>query len=414
MSFEIVEKSQVVREITLTIPGEDVRKIESQMVNHAKKTMSMPGFRKGKVPASLIRKHAGASIDEDARREALQNAVREAVATIPNLIHVGKVDIITPKAEDGGLVAKVNVEIPPTLEVGNYKGLEVSVADVSVTDEAIDKELNNRRERNAVIEPVEDRKTVEDGDVVMVSLSNPNEVAEAFCRTGERQITLGKGYFNADMEKQIVGATIGNPVELKATVNEKEAIVTVVVNEIKKRVLPELDDEFARDNDADSLADLRENIKKQLTEDAEKAREEEIENKLMEKLRADNAMEIPEGYVRARAAQAIRLQLEQMLRQQVNEAMLERISENMRPEELQEYKDDYHNEIILNAIAKTENIEVSEEDTVKEATKWFQSTDENRVKAWLKTNNAAAFVGDQVKRDRALEVIKGAAKISKP
>ncbi len=84
----------------------------------------------------------------------------------------------------------------------------------------------------------------------------------------------------------------------------------------------------------------------------------------------------------------------------------------MRPEELQEYKEDYHNEIILNAIAKAENIEVTEEDTVKEAVKWFQSADENRVKAWLKTNNAASFVGDQVKRDRALEIVKGAAKIS--
>ena len=417
MSFEIVEKSQVVREITLTIPGEDVRKIESKMVEQARKTMSMPGFRKGKVPASLIRKRAGASIDEDARREAVQNAVREAIANVENLIHVGQVDILTPKSEDGGLVARVNVEVPPTLKVGNYKGLEISVADANVTDEQVEQELQNRRERNAVIEPVEDRKVVEAGDITMVTINSVNEAAEKICRTGDRQISLGKGYFNEEMEKQIVGATIGNAIELKANIKdgeeEKEAVVSLVVNEIKKRVLPELDDEFARDNDAENLDALREAVKKELMENAEKARDEEIENKLMEKLRADNGIEIPEGYVRARAAQAIRLQLEQMMRQQIGEEMLDRIANNMRPEELQEYKDDYHNEIILNEIAKAENIEISDDDTLKEAMKWFQNMDENRVKAWLKTNNASQFVGDQVKRDRAYDIVKDAAKISK-
>jgi trigger factor len=413
MSFEIVEKNQVVREITLTIPGEAVRKIASKMVEQARKTMSMPGFRKGKVPASLIRQRAGASIDEDARRESIQDAVREAIAGISNLIHVGQVEIVTPKSEDGGLVAKLNVEITPNLEVGNYKGLEVAVADVNVTDDDVQKELENRRERNAVIEPVTDRQVVEDGDVVMVTLSNPNETAQNICRAGDRQITLGKGYFNADMEKQLVGATIGNAVELKASINENEAVVTAVVNEIKKRVLPALDDEFARDNDADNLDALREAVKNQLIENANKARDEEIENKLMEKLRADNAMDIPEGYVRARAAQAIRLQLEQMTRQQYGEEILNRIAQNMRPEELEEYRVDYHNEIILNAIAKAENIEVSEEDTIKEAKEWFQNIDENKLKSWLKTNNAAEFVGDQVKRDRALEIVKNAATINK-
>ena len=412
MSFEIVEKSQVVREITITVPGETVRKVESKLVEQVRKTASMPGFRNGKVPASLIRKRAGASIDEDARREILQDSVREALANIQNLLHVGEVEIVTPKTEDGGFIAKVNAEVAPVVEIGNYKGLEISVPKTNVTDEQVQEELERKRERNAVIEPVQDRQVVEENDVVMVTLSNPNETAEMICHAGDRQITLGKGYFNADMEKQIVGATIGHPVDLKTTLNEKEATVTVVVNEIKKRVLPALDDEFARDNDAESLDALREEIKKQLTEQAEKARDEEIENKLMEKLRADNAIEIPEGYVKARAVQAIRLQLEQMMRQQIDDMMMARIASNMKPEEVEEYRVDYHNEILLNAIAKAENIEVSEDDTINEAKKWFQNIDENKLRNWLKTNNAAEFVGDQVKRDRALEIVKNAANIS--
>ena len=414
MSFEIVEKSQVVREITVTVPGDVVRKAESKIIETTRKTLKMDGFRKGKVPASLIRQRAGESIAEDARRECLQEAVREALDTIENLLHVGEVEVVVPKTEDGGFVAKVDAEIAPVLEVKDYKGLEISEPDVVVTDEMVDAELEKMREKLAVIEPVEDRKVVEDGDVLMVTLSDPNEAASKFCSAGDRQITVGKGYFNEDMEKALVGAEIGNPVELKAHVNDEDAVVTVKVNEIKKRVLPALDDAFALDTgEAENLAELREKTQKQVTEEKENARKDSIEKKLLAKLREANAIDMPEGYVKARAVQAIRLQLEQMLRHQINDDMLDRIAQNVRPEELEEYRVDYHNEIILNAVAAAENIEVSDDDVLAEAKNWFKGMDDNKIKAWLNSNNANKFVGDQVKRDRALKLIVDEAKIAK-
>ena len=414
MSFEIVEKNQVVREITVTVPGDAVRRIEGKLVESARKTLKMNGFRAGKVPAHIIRQKAGASIMEDARRESLQVSVREALDTLDNLLHVSEVEIVVPQTEDGGFVAKLNAEIKPVLEAANYKGLEVSVPDAVVTDDDVMADLEKRRERNAVIEPVEDRTVVEDGDVVMTTLSAPNAAAEKFCRAGDRQITLGKGYFNEEMEKCLIGATLHEPLQLTAKINDEEAIVTCVVNEIKKRVLPALDDAFALDTgDAETLDGLKEVTRKRLMEEAEKNRDEQIENKLLEVLRAQMPIDMPEGYVKARAAQAIRLQLEQMMRQQINDDMLDRIIRNIRPEELEEYRVDYHNEIILNAVAAAEKIEVSEEDTIAEAKKWFQNIDESKVKQWLKTNNAAEFVGEQVKRDRALDIIKAAATIKK-
>ena len=414
MSFEIVEKNQVVREITVTVPGDAVRRIEGKLVESARKTLKMNGFRAGKVPAHIIRQKAGASIMEDARRESLQVSVREALDTLDNLLHVSEVEIVVPKTEDGGFVAKLNAEIKPVLEATNYKGLEVSVPDAVVTDDDVMADLEKRRERNAVIEPVEDRTVVEDGDVVMTTLSAPNAAAEKICRAGDRQITLGKGYFNEEMEKCLIGATLHEPLQLTAKINDEEAIVTCVVNEIKKRVLPALDDAFALDTgDAETLDGLKEVTRKRLMEEAEKNRDEQIENKLLEVLRAQMPIDMPEGYVKARAAQAIRLQLEQMMRQQINDDMLDRIIQNIRPEELEEYRVDYHNEIILNAVAAAEKIEVSEEDTIAEAKKWFQNIDESKVKQWLKTNNAAEFVGEQVKRDRALDIIKAAEIIKK-
>lgn len=414
MSFEIVEKSQVVREITVTVAGEAVKRAEGKLVEQARKTIKMNGFRNGKVPASVIRQRAGASITEDARRECLQVSVREALDTIENLLHVSEVEIIVPKTEDGGFVAKLHAEITPVVEVKEYKGLEISVADAVVTDDDVAADLEKMRERHAVVKPVEDRKVVEDGDVVMTTLSAPNAAAEKICRAGDRQISIGKGYLNEEMEKCLIGATVGEPLQLTAKIGEDDAIVTCVVNEIKVRVLPELNDEFALDTgDAETLDGLKENIKKRLTEDAVQKREDQIENLLLEQLRGVMTIDMPEGYVKARAAQAIRLQLEQMMRQQINDDMLGRIINNIKPEELEEYRVDYHNEIILNAIAEAEKIEVSEDDTIAEAKKWFRNIDESKVKQWLKTNNAADFVGAQVKRDRALEIIKSAAVIKK-
>ena len=414
MSFEIVEKSSVLREIVITVPGDVVRKVERKLVESTRKSISLKGFRKGKVPANLIRQRAGESITEDARRESLQESVREAIATIDNLLHVGQVDIVTPKTDDGGFVARVDAEVRPVLEVKDYKGIEISEPDVNVTDEMVAEALDAKRERFAVIEKVEGRDTVEDGDVLAVELSNPNEAAQKFCAAGSRQISIGKGYFNENMEKALVGAKIDNAVEVKATVDDAEAVVTVTVKEIKKRVLPALDDAFAKTTgDAETLDELREKTRKQVTETKENERNESINKKLMEKLRASNPIEIPEGYVKSRATQAIRLQLEQLMRQQIGDEMLDRIAANIRPEELEEYRIDYHNEIILDAVAKAENIEVSEDDVLAEAHKWFQGMSDEKIRAWLKSNNASNFVGDAVKRDRASDLVKEAAKITK-
>lgn len=414
MSFEIVEKSQVNREITVAVAGEAVKRVEGQMVEKARKTLKMNGFRAGKVPASVIRQRAGASIMEDARRECLQVAVREALDTIEHLLHVSEVEIVTPQTEDGGFVARLNAEITPVVEVKDCKGIEVTAADAVVTDEAVAAELEKMRERHAVIKPVDDRDIVEDNDIVMTTLSNPNAAAEKICRAGDRQVSLGKGYLNDDMEKCLIGAKKGEPVELKAVIDGEEAVVTCVVNEIKQRILPELNDDFALDTgDADTLDALRENTKKRLLEEAEKARENQIETQILAEARSRMPIDMPEGYIKARAAQAMRLQLEQMLRKELDESMLARIANNIKPEELEEYRLDYHNEIILNAIAKSESIEVSEEDTLDEAKKWFQNMDESRVKQWLKTNNASEFVNEQIKRDRALDMLKAAAVIKK-
>jgi len=414
MSFEIVEKNSVVREVVITVPGEDVKRMENSLVEHARKTMKLPGFRAGKVPAKLIRQRAGASIMEDARRECLQASAREAIASIENLLHVGEVDVVTPKTDDGGFVCKLDAEVSPVVSTPEYKGLEISVPAVSVTDDDVNADLEKRRERHAVLTAIEDRKNVQDGDVAFVTLSAPNDAASKFCVAGTRQISVGKGYFNADMEKQLVGAEVGSTINLEAKVDDADAVVTCEINEIKARVLPALDDAFAKDcgEDVETLDALKDVIRKRIEDDKTAENDQLIADRLLEKLRDVTPIDFPEGYIKSRAVQAIRLQIEQMLRQQIDDRMLSRIASNIKPEELDEYRRDYHNEVILNAIAKSENVEVGEDDAVNEAKKWFNHVDESKIRAWLKQGNAGQFVGDQVARDRALAAIKAAAKIT--
>ena len=203
------------------------------------------------------------------------------------------------------------------------------------------------------------------------------------------------------------------PKHLTAQIGDAEPVVTCVVNEIKVRVLPELDDAFALDTgDAETLDGLKTVVRERLTKEREDARKNKIDEKICEKLRESSPIDMPEMYVRARAAQAIRLQLEQITRQQIGDEYIERIVNNIRESELVEHRTNYNNEIILNASAEAEKIEVSEEDTLKEAIKWFGNVSEDQIKRWLKTNNAAQFVGDQVKRDRALEIVRDAAVVT--
>ena len=413
MSFEIVEKSQVNREITLTVPGSEVRSVESLMVENARRKMVVNGFRKGKVPASVVRERAGAAIMEDARQECLQKTAREAIATIENLLHVGEVDVVEPQTADGGFVAVLHAECTPTVELKPYNGIEVKVADVKVTDEDVEEAINVRLQRHATTEVVEGHDTVEDGDVVCCELSAPNDAAAKLCRAGERTICVGRGDLNVDMEKCLVGVKLGDSVTLTAKIGDEEPVVTAEVKEIKVRKVPELNDEFAKTTgEGETVAELREATRKTLVEEEEERRKAEIERKVLEKLRELMPVEIPEGYVKARAVQAVRLQVEQWLHRQVDESWLDQIAVNLSDKELDHYRDDYRNEIILNAIAADAKIEVTHDEIVEEAMKWFGHAKKERVERWMTENNSMHFVGDQVKRDRALKLVCDAAVVT--
>lgn len=413
MSFEIVEKSQVNREITLTVLGSEVRSAESRMVEAARRQMNIKGFRKGKVPASIVRERAGAAIMEDARRECLQKAAREALSTIENLLHVGEADVVEPQTADGGFVAVLHAECTPTVELKPYKGLEIRVADVKVTDEDVEAAIQTRLERHSTLESVEGRDVVADGDVVLCHLTAPNDAASKLCRAGERNITVGRGDINVDMEKCLIGAKVGDSVQMTAKIGDDEPVVTAEVKEIKVRVLPELNDEFAKKTgEGETVAELREATRKTLVEEEEARRKKDVDRKLMEKLRELMPVEIPEGYVKARAVQAVRLQLEQWMRKQLDESWLQHIADNMRDEEVDEYRKDYNVEIVLNAIAAEEKIEVSHDEVVDEAMKWFGHAKREMVERWMKQNNSTDFVADQVKRDRALDRIREAAVVA--
>lgn len=413
MSFEVIEKSSVLREILVTIPGKDVARVESAMVEHARKTAKMPGFRAGKVPAKLIRQRAGQSILEDARRECLQNSVKEAIATLGDLVHVSEVEIAGEPDADGSFVAKLNVETEAVITVKDYEGLDVELEDVIVSDEDVETQIQSMREEHAVLEPVTDRQIVENNDIVIVDLVDTEDESKT---NNDVTIHIGSATYNANVESELIGAEIDKAV----TVNKKsedgtiEQSLNATVKEIKTRKLPELDDDFALDTgDADTLDDLREVVRKRLNEEKTKAPDAKLEELLLEKLREANPIDRPEGYIKARAAQAIRLQIEQITRQQLGADFIERITNNIKEEELEEYRRDYHNEVILNAIAKEEKIDVSNEDIIEEAKTWFPNVDAEKIADWLKGANTERFVSEQVKRDRAMAKIKETANITK-
>lgn len=418
MAFQVEEISAGKRMVMLDVEGSAIASLERRVVEETRKTLRLPGFRMGKVPASIIRQRAGASLREDAAREALQIAASEAVASFENLLHVSEVDVTEPMTDDGGLKAQFMVEIKTEFEDVQYQALTAELESRELSDADVDERLESLRSDMATLAAVEDRKDVRDGDVLYVTLSAPNDAAQSLVQEGERRVEIGSGRISKDFEAALIGAQVGEAKNIHWDIktdddNVAEAIVTAEVSEIKVRVLAELDDDFALDTGkADTLAQLRDKLHEEIKAEQEKEDDENLRRQILRQLREQNPMEIPEGYVKSRAESALRLQLEQMLNRQIDPQMMKSIVSAMKDEEIEEYRVDYHEECILNAIAKKENLDANEDEIFDEAKKWLGQASDEQIKQWLKQAQAANFVKEQILRNKAFDMVKSATNIS--
>src|SRR5690554_18368 len=346
-----------------------------------RKSISIPGFRKGKVPRKVMEQYFGESIlYEDAINEVFPPAYDQAVKeTGIEPVDRPELDIVQiGSGQDFIFTAEVTVK--PEVELGQYKGFEVDRVEYIVIDEEVEERIKQTLEQNARWVSVEDRP-VKTGDRVILDYSGSIDGELFEGGTAEKQnLEIGSGHFIPGFEEQMVGIKLDEEKDLKVTFPEeyhaeelkgKEATFHVKLHEIKEKELPDLDDEFAKDvSEFDTLDEYRADIKQKLEKNAEERSNTELKNNLID-LAVNNAkVDIPDVMVDFELDNMLRDIDNQLRYNGLNIESYLKIANTSIDDFRAQYKDDAYNrvktQLVIEAIGKAENIEVSEEDYEKQ------------------------------------------------
>ena len=384
MSVQVENLEHNMAKLTIEVSAEEVEKALNAAYNKQKNNISVPGFRKGKVPRAMVEKMYGAEIFyEDAANILLQQ-------TYPAAIDESGADIVSRPTIDVVQIEKgkefiytAEVAVRPEVTLGKYMGVTVTKIDTTVTDEEVEAELENQRSTNARTVTVTDRAIVE-GDTAVIDFEGfVDGVAFDGGKGENHSLEIGSHSFIDTFEDQLVGKNVGDDVEVNVTFPEqyqatelagKAAVFKVKINEIKAKELPELDDEFAQDvAGVDTLAEYKEEIKKNLTEKKENEAKKTKEDEAIQKIIDKSKMDIPEAMIDTQCesmidefAQRIAqsgLSMEQYL--QFSGMTIDQLKEQVKPEATTRIQ----SSLVLEQIAKDENIEVSDADVDAEVEK---------------------------------------------
>ena len=381
MSLQVEKLEKNMAKLTVEVSAEDFEKAIEKVYQKQKKQISIPGFRKGKVPRVMVEKMYGKEVFyEDAANDLIPDAYDNALDECEeDIVSSPKIEVTQIEAGKP-FVFTATVALKPEVKLGEYKGIKIEKIEREVTEEEILAEINRERNKNARNITIEDRP-VKDGDMTVIDFEGFVD-GEAFeGGKGENYpLTIGSGAFIPGFEEQLVGAEIGKEVEVKVTFPEeyraeelqgKEAVFKCTVHEIKEKELPELDDEFASEvSEFDTLEEYKEDVKKNLTEKKVKDAETARENAAVEAAVKASEIEIPEAMLETQQRQMVdefsqRITMQGMSMEQYMQftgATYEKLIEQVKPQAEERIRA----RLVLEAIAKAENIVATEEDYEKE------------------------------------------------
>lgn len=373
--LERLENNQV--KLTIGVSAERFEEGMQYAFNKNKKHISIPGFRKGKAPRAFVEKMYGPEIFyEDAINYVIPDAYEAAIKE-HNLEVVSRPEFDVEKIEKGkDVVLTAIVTVKPEVTLGQYKEVTVPKMDIEVKDEEIEEELKKVQDQNARIITVTDRP-VKDGDEVIIDFEGFMD-GKAFegGKGADYSLKIGSHSFIDTFEEQLIGANPGDEVEVNVTFPEnyhqkdlagKPALFKVKIKEIKEKELSALDDEFAKDvSEFETLDEYKQDIKAKLLEQKEKAAKLEKERNALEKVIENAKMDVPEVMINNQIDQMVQdfsmrmkyqgLPVEQYL--QFTGQTMENLRENFRSDAEFQVKA----RLVLEEIAKNENIEVTDEE----------------------------------------------------
>ncbi|MEJ8547058.1 trigger factor [Brevibacillus borstelensis] len=380
--WEKLENNQGV--LTVEVDASQVDAALDQAFKKVSKKVNVPGFRKGKVPRKMFEARFGVeSLYQDALDIILPNAYGQAVREA-GIEPVDRPEVDVEQMEKGkNLIFKATVTVKPEVKLGDYKNLTIEPKEFAVTDEDVDAELKRMQERHAELVAVEEGQA-QNGDIVLIDFEGFQDgVAFEGGKAEDYSLELGSGTFIAGFEEQVVGMNIGEEKEINVTFPEeyhspnlagKEAVFKVKLNSLKRKNLPALDDEFAKDvSEFDTLDELKADTKKKLEEKAAQDKEQYVREQLVLKAAENAEIGIPEVMIEHELDQMVnefgqRLQFQGLtldLYYQFSGMDESQLRDQLRADATSRVR----TSLVLEAIGKAENIEVSEEDVTAELEK---------------------------------------------
>ena len=384
MSLQVEKMEKNMAKLTIEVAAEDLEKAMQNAYQKAKGRISIPGFRKGKAPRKMIEQMYGKGVFlEDAVNALIPEHYSKALAEC-ELEIVSQPTIDITQAEPGkAFIFTAEVAVKPEVTLGDYKGVEVPKTEITVTDEDVEAELKKEQEKNSRTISVEDR-AAQLNDIVTIDFEGSVDgVPFDGGQATEYPLTLGSNTFIPGFEEQLVGAKVGDDVDVKVTFPEeyqakelagKEAIFKCAVKKIEAKELPELDDDFAKDvSEFDTLAEYKEHVKTNLEDkkanEAKRAKEDAAVDKAIENAQ----MDIPEAMLMTQCRQMLddfsrRMQSQGLSMDQYFQftgQSMDKMMEDMKPQALKRIQ----TRLVLEKIAETENTQPSEEEITEEIQK---------------------------------------------
>ena len=382
MSVQVEKLEHNMAKLTIEVPETELEAAIEKAYQKQKKSISLPGFRKGKAPRVMIEKMYGKGVFLEDAANSLIPVQYSMAAGESGLEIVSQPTIDVTQLEPGKpFIFTAEVAVKPEVTLGEYKGVEVEKQNTEVLDEEVDAEIFKERESNSRMIDVEDR-AVENGDTVNLDFEGFVD-GEAF-EGGKGEgypLVIGSNTFIPGFEEQLIGANIDEEKEVNVTFPEdyqaeelkgKAAVFKCKVNRIQKKELPEVDDEFAKDvSEFDTLEEYKADIKKNLEQekDAQRAKEDAVINKIIE----TSEMDIPDAMVDAqidqmaddfgRRMQSQGLSLEQYF--QFTGLTMEKLRDELKPQALKRIQ----TRLVLEKIAEVEDIQPTDEQVDEEIAK---------------------------------------------
>ena len=426
MSLQVEKMEKNMAKLTIEVAAEDLEKAMQNAYQKAKGRISIPGFRKGKAPRKMIEQMYGKGVFlEDAVNALIPEHYSKALAEC-ELEIVSQPTIDITQAEPGkAFIFTTEVAVKPEVTLGDYKGVEVPKTEITVTDEDVEAELKKEQEKNSRTISVEDR-AAQLNDIVTIDFEGSVDgVPFDGGQATEYPLTLGSNTFIPGFEEQLVGAKVGDDVDVKVTFPEeyqakelagKEAIFKCAVKKIEAKELPELDDDFAKDvSEFDTLAEYKEHVKTNLedkkADEAKRAKEDAAVDKVIENAQ----MDIPEAMLMTQCRQMLddfsrRMQSQGLSMDQYFQftgMTADKMMEDMKPQALKRIQ----TRLVLEKVAEVENIQPTEEEVNEEISKMAEAykMEADKLKELLGEREL-----EQMKKDMAVQkavtVIADAAK----